>query len=99
MSVLPKLILRRWAAFRLVGWPRNMRDSCINKQSGLEHFVTKSHILVMTRKRTANLLGALALGLGDQMKQATEQRLGQGGETSAALTTIGHVPGLSLDML
>ncbi len=58
-----------------------------------------AHISVMTLKRTANLLGALALRLGDQMKTAAEQRLGQGGETPAALTTVGHVPGLSVDML
>jgi len=53
----------------------------------------------MTVKRTANMLGALALALADQMKQATEARLGQGGETPAALATLGHEPGLSVDML
>ncbi|MGA7326553.1 MAG: MarR family winged helix-turn-helix transcriptional regulator [Rhodomicrobium sp.] len=69
------------------------------KQQVLESYVINSYVSVMTIKRTANLLGAIALGLGDQMKAAAEQRLGQGGETPAALTTIGHVPGLSVDML
>src|SRR5262245_8749296 len=72
--------------------------TCI-KQQKLEHYVITSYVLVMTTKRTANLLGALALTCVDQMKTAAERRLGQGGETPAALTTIGHVPGLSVDTL
>jgi DNA-binding MarR family transcriptional regulator len=58
-----------------------------------------SYFFTMTMKRTANLLGALALALADQMRAAAEQRTGQGGETPAALATVGHEPGLSLDML
>ncbi len=61
--------------------------------------MTNSYVSVNTLKRTANLLGALALELGDRMKAASKERLGQGGETPAALTTIGHAPGLSVDTL
>jgi MarR family transcriptional repressor of emrRAB len=70
-----------------------------DNQQTLEHPVTDSYNSVMTNRRTANLLGALALALGDQMRLAAERRLGRGGETPAALATIGHEPGLSVDML
>lgn len=53
----------------------------------------------MSKQRTANLLGALALAISDRMRSATENRLGHGGEAPAALITIGHEPGLSNDRL
>ncbi|WP_293368970.1 MarR family transcriptional regulator [Nevskia sp.] len=49
--------------------------------------------------RTANLLGALALSLNDEMREATEAVTGGGGETSAALVSIGHAPACSIDFL
>lgn len=53
----------------------------------------------MPLRRTANLLGALSLAVVDRMRQATEDDLGHGGAAPAALTTIGHAPGLSNDLL
>jgi MarR family transcriptional regulator, negative regulator of the multidrug operon emrRAB len=53
----------------------------------------------MTLERTSNLLGALSLAVGDRITSVAAQGLGHGGETPAALTVIGHEPGLSNDML
>ena len=50
-------------------------------------------------RRTANLLGAAVLGLHDELKQTVERRSGHAGEASAALTALGHQPGLSNDAL
>ena len=52
-----------------------------------------------TTLRTANLLGAAVLGLHDELKQTVEMRSGHGGEAAAALTALGHQPGLSNDAL
>jgi len=49
--------------------------------------------------RTANLLGAAVLGLHDELKRAVEKRSGHSGETPAALSALGHQPGLSNDAL
>ncbi len=55
----------------------------------------------MTREtlRTANLLGAAVLGLHDELKQTVEKRSGRSGEAPAALSALGHQPGLSNDAL
>lgn len=52
----------------------------------------------MDDDRTLNLLGALALGLMDSLHQATAS-LGHGGETPAALITLGVEPGISINQL
>lgn len=49
--------------------------------------------------RTANLLGAAVLGLHDELKQTVEKRSGRSGEAPAALSALGHQPGLSNDGL
>jgi DNA-binding MarR family transcriptional regulator len=49
--------------------------------------------------RTANLLGALALGLSDEIRSASECQASEGGPAPAAVTLIGHVPNLSIDQL
>ena len=51
------------------------------------------------RKRTANLLGALALGLSDHLVAASEAGIGLGVGAPAALVIIGTTPGLSIDAL
>jgi MarR family transcriptional repressor of emrRAB len=48
---------------------------------------------------TANLLGALALALADRIKQAADAPVGRGSETPAAISEIGHAPGLPIDLL
>lgn len=55
----------------------------------------------MTRKtqRIANLLGATVLGLHDELAEIVEKRSGRSGEAPAALTALGHQPGLSNDAL
>lgn len=49
--------------------------------------------------RTANLLGAAVLGLHDELRLAVETRSGHAGEAPAALSALGHQPGLSNDAL
>ncbi len=49
--------------------------------------------------RLVNLLGALALGVSDQIRSAIAEGMPLGGETAAALTVIGHAPALSIDQL
>jgi DNA-binding MarR family transcriptional regulator len=44
-------------------------------------------------ERTANLLGALALALGDALREATEAAAGHGGAGPAALATTAQWPG------
>jgi MarR family transcriptional regulator, negative regulator of the multidrug operon emrRAB len=56
-------------------------------------------MLWMEIERTSNLLGALSLAISDRIHAVASQGLGHGGETPAALTVIGHEPGLSNDML
>ncbi|MDY6940866.1 MAG: MarR family transcriptional regulator [Cyanobacteriota bacterium] len=53
----------------------------------------------MTDRRSLNLLGALALGLVDRLNAVITDRTGYGGETSAALVTLGVQPGISIDTL
>jgi MarR family transcriptional regulator, negative regulator of the multidrug operon emrRAB len=53
----------------------------------------------MNDERTLNLLGALSLGIVDGLSSAVEANAGYGGETPAALVTIGADPGLSINAL
>ena len=53
----------------------------------------------MSTARTANLLGALALALSDEIRSAAERQVTHGGSAPAALSLIGHEPGLSIDEL
>ena len=53
----------------------------------------------MNNDRIANMLGALALGLTDQIRAASERQASEGGPAPAAVTLIGHDPGLSIDRL
>lgn len=53
----------------------------------------------MSIARTTNLLGALALGLSDEIKDTAKRQVAHGGCTPAALSLIGHEPGLSIDHL
>lgn len=53
----------------------------------------------MNDERTINLLGALALGLVDRLEAVVEANTGHGGETPAALVTLGVDPGISIDTL
>jgi len=49
--------------------------------------------------RTANLLGALVVALGDMLREATEAASAHGATAPAALATIANAPGESLDAL
>lgn len=49
--------------------------------------------------RTANLLGAFALLVHDQMEEAMQGQLGKGRSAAAAILTIGTRPGGSIDAL
>lgn len=51
------------------------------------------------RAKLANLLGAVALGLGDQFDKLGDELTIGGGETAAALVTIGAYPGLGVGRL
>jgi MarR family transcriptional regulator, negative regulator of the multidrug operon emrRAB len=53
----------------------------------------------MADERTLNLLGALAVGLTDSLSAAVEANAGYGGETPAALVTLGAEPGISVNTL
>ncbi|MBD3887628.1 MarR family transcriptional regulator [Phormidium tenue FACHB-886] len=50
-------------------------------------------------QRSLNLLGALALGLSDRFHTAVETSTGYGGETPAAIVSLGTEPGISINML
>jgi MarR family transcriptional repressor of emrRAB len=52
-----------------------------------------------TDKRTANLLGALGLGISDLLIKVAGVSSGHGGETGAAIVSIGSVDGLSVGQL
>ncbi len=49
--------------------------------------------------RTLNLLGAFALNITDTLNNVFESTAGFGGETSAAIVTLGSQPGLSINAL
>ena len=53
----------------------------------------------MSHARTANLPGAIALGLADNILDTAKGHLAHGGCTPAALSVIGHEPGQSIDFL
>lgn len=53
----------------------------------------------MSDERTLNLLGALALGLVDGINAVVTTNSGHGGESPAALVTLGVEPGISINML
>ncbi|MBD1869623.1 MarR family transcriptional regulator [Cyanobacteria bacterium FACHB-471] len=53
----------------------------------------------MDQERTLNLLGAMALSIVDGLSAAVEENAGHGGETPAALVTLGVEPGLSINAL
>ncbi len=54
---------------------------------------------MINSERLINLLGALAVGVTDQMRAAVNDAMPLGGETVAAVIVIGHVPSLSIDQL
>lgn len=49
--------------------------------------------------RTANLLGAVALGVHDQMAEVTQAQAGRSGATAAALATLHQYSGLTVEAL
>jgi len=53
----------------------------------------------MNEERTLNLLGALALSIGDAFNSVVAVNAGYGGEAPAALVTLGADPGLSINAL
>ncbi|MBD2055892.1 MarR family transcriptional regulator [Oculatella sp. FACHB-28] len=53
----------------------------------------------MDQERILNLLGAMALSIVDGLSAAVEENAGHGGETPAALVTLGVEPGLSINAL
>ena len=67
--------------------------------SGLTTYVDGAYSQTMSLARTANLLGAIALGLADDILETAERHVAHGGCTPAALYVIGHEPGLSIDFL
>ncbi len=52
-----------------------------------------------SKQRTANLLGAVVLGLHDRLRDAVMAESQLGGESAPAVVVIGHVAGLSNDRL
>ena len=53
----------------------------------------------MDDERTSNLLGALALSVMDAFNTVVAASAGSGGETPAALVTLGADPGVSINQL
>lgn len=53
----------------------------------------------MDDERTSNLLGALAISVTDAFNAVVAANAGYGGETPAALVTLGAEPGLSINRL
>lgn len=49
--------------------------------------------------RTANLLGAVALGVHDRMADVTQAEAGRSGVTAAALATLHQYPGVTVEAL
>jgi DNA-binding MarR family transcriptional regulator len=53
----------------------------------------------MPGARSANLLGALALGISDEIRTATEREASEAGTAPAAVVFIGHLPGITIEQL
>lgn len=53
----------------------------------------------MSDERTANLLGALGLGIADLLTLEAGELAGHGGQTAAAIVTIGATPDLTVGRL
>lgn len=53
----------------------------------------------MSDERTLNLLGAFSLSMMDALQERLEANAGYGGETSAALVSVGAAAGLSINEL
>lgn len=53
----------------------------------------------MSDERTLNLLGALSLSVMDTLEDKLESGTGYGGESSAALVSLGAEPGISINTL
>lgn len=53
----------------------------------------------MPAARSANLLGALALGLSDEIRTATEREASESGAAPAAVVFIGHLLGITIEQL
>ena len=53
----------------------------------------------MNTEKVANLLGAMALALADEIQSITAQEAGHGAAAPAALVSIGTYPGQTIDQL
>lgn len=62
-------------------------------------YIHSKNSYYMNEERTLNLLGAMALSVVDSFSAAVEANAGHGGETPAALVTLGVEPGLSINQL
>lgn len=59
----------------------------------------KSYINPMSDPRSSNLLGALAVALGDEISAATEGIAGHAAASPAAIVTVGGEPGQTIETL
>ncbi|WP_207480936.1 MarR family winged helix-turn-helix transcriptional regulator [Arenibaculum pallidiluteum] len=53
----------------------------------------------MRDPRIENIAGALSLAIADELLRAAESRAPEAGSAAAALTLLGHVPGLPIERL
>jgi MarR family transcriptional repressor of emrRAB len=53
----------------------------------------------MTDSRTANIVGALALAVSDELLQAAEGEAPEAGPAAAAIALLGHDPGMPIERL
>ena len=51
------------------------------------------------RERQENLLGAYALAVADRLRATTEREVGHAGSSAAALVTVAHFPGRTVEFL
>lgn len=53
----------------------------------------------MTKERTANIVGALALAIADAVLREAEAKAPEAGPAAAAISLLAHEPGMSVDRL
>ena len=65
----------------------------------IDFHASRIYMVSMNSSREANIVGALALALADDIMQSTEHHAHEVGSAAAALTLVGHEPGLSINDL
>jgi DNA-binding MarR family transcriptional regulator len=65
----------------------------------LDVYARRIYFDVMTKERTANIVGALALAIADSVLREAEAKAPEAGPAAAAISLLAHEPGMSVDRL